>query len=262
MNRTFKGVWFPKEVWLCEELSFIEKGLIVEIDSLDGKDHCFASNEYFAEFFGCSVATIKRALFNLRKNGWIDDLKTDGRHRYIKSNLINKLPVIGASSQLKMSQQPAQNEPHNNTTNNPINFNTRKTIFESGEEASEYEGAFNEIWSAYDLGAHRGGFREGLIAYVEAMERKEVSHEALLEAVRNYCTYCKAMKKEEYAYSLKRFVEGQFYKNKFESAIVAPEPTNACDRYVATLARRQKIYDEMIAKGETPDWTPENFETC
>jgi len=49
--RDFKGIWIPKEVWLSEELSLMEKVLFVEIHSLDNERGCFASNKYFGDFF-------------------------------------------------------------------------------------------------------------------------------------------------------------------------------------------------------------------
>ena len=52
--RDFKGIWIPKEVWLNKELSIMEKVFMVEIDSLDSYQECFASNNHFAEFFGLS----------------------------------------------------------------------------------------------------------------------------------------------------------------------------------------------------------------
>lgn len=38
MNRDFKGVWIPKEIWLSTELTLQEKVMLVEIDSLDNED--------------------------------------------------------------------------------------------------------------------------------------------------------------------------------------------------------------------------------
>ena len=50
--RDFKGIWIPREIWLAEDLSHIEKLYLAEIDSLDnGKKGCFASNAYFSRFF-------------------------------------------------------------------------------------------------------------------------------------------------------------------------------------------------------------------
>ena len=34
-ERDFKGIWIPKEIWLSEQLSLVEKVLFVEIHSLD-----------------------------------------------------------------------------------------------------------------------------------------------------------------------------------------------------------------------------------
>ena len=45
MNRDFKGVWIPKEVWLDDKLSWMEKLFLVEIDSLDGKPFFFVKQE-------------------------------------------------------------------------------------------------------------------------------------------------------------------------------------------------------------------------
>lgn len=66
MNRDFKGVFFPKDIWLNKGLSLVEKALLIEIDSLDmGEDHCFASNGYLAEFADCSVDTVSRSIKKL-----------------------------------------------------------------------------------------------------------------------------------------------------------------------------------------------------
>ena len=41
MEREFKGVWIPKEVWLNNELSLVEKALLAEIDSFSGDGKAF-----------------------------------------------------------------------------------------------------------------------------------------------------------------------------------------------------------------------------
>lgn len=71
-QRDFKGVWIPKEIWLNKELSMVDKCLLAEINSLDGDEHCFATNEYFAEFFNVSEATIKRSIAQLKQCGLIE----------------------------------------------------------------------------------------------------------------------------------------------------------------------------------------------
>ena len=71
MQRNFKGVWIPREIWLSEELSLMEKVLFVEIESLDNERGCFASNRYFAEFFGVSPRQIASYVAALKEKGFV-----------------------------------------------------------------------------------------------------------------------------------------------------------------------------------------------
>ena len=71
MERDFKGVWIPKEVWLDEKLTWMEKFLLVEIDSLDKEKGCFASNKYFAEFFQLSPSRISELVSQLVSKGYV-----------------------------------------------------------------------------------------------------------------------------------------------------------------------------------------------
>lgn len=72
MNRAFKGVWIPKDIWLSRDLSWTEKLLLTEIDSLDnGDDHCYATNGYFQEFLQVSIPTITRSIKELESKEYI-----------------------------------------------------------------------------------------------------------------------------------------------------------------------------------------------
>lgn len=84
MNRDFKGVWIPKEIWLNEELTLLEKIIFVEIDSLDNENHCTAGNEYFATFCNCSESKVSKAIKKLKELGMIEELSFDGRHRKLR----------------------------------------------------------------------------------------------------------------------------------------------------------------------------------
>lgn len=70
-ERDFKGVWVPREVWLNGELGWTEKMLLVEIESLDNENGCFASNEHFATFFGLSKNRISKMVSTLKEKGYI-----------------------------------------------------------------------------------------------------------------------------------------------------------------------------------------------
>ena len=71
MERDFKGVWIPREIWLSDELSLMEKVLFVEIHSLDNERGCFASNGYFAQFFEMSARQICTHISSLKAKGYI-----------------------------------------------------------------------------------------------------------------------------------------------------------------------------------------------
>lgn len=71
MERSFKGVWIPKEIWLDESLGWSEKLLLVEISSLDNEEGCWATNEYFAEFFNLSKDRISKLISSLKNKGYL-----------------------------------------------------------------------------------------------------------------------------------------------------------------------------------------------
>lgn len=86
-KRTFRGVWFPAEVWLDERLTALDKFILMEIDSLDGDDGCFASNEYLAKFCQCSQTKVSTSISKLKKMGYIEVVSFDGRRRVLHSCL-------------------------------------------------------------------------------------------------------------------------------------------------------------------------------
>ena len=71
MNRSFKGVWIPKEIWCNKELNITERCFLTEIDSLDNDEGCFASNNYFADFFGLSKSRCSEIINKLEEKGLI-----------------------------------------------------------------------------------------------------------------------------------------------------------------------------------------------
>lgn len=71
-NRDFKGVWIPKEIWENHNLTWMEKLVLVEINSLDGENGCFASNNYLAEFFNLSAGRISQIIKSLESKKMIE----------------------------------------------------------------------------------------------------------------------------------------------------------------------------------------------
>ena len=71
-ERGFKGIWIPKEIWLSKELTIQEKLFLVEIDSLDNENGCYASNKYFSKFFSLSKGRCSQIINSLLKKGFIN----------------------------------------------------------------------------------------------------------------------------------------------------------------------------------------------
>ena len=70
-KREAKGIWIPMKIWEKEDLSLIEKVFLVEIFSLDNEEGCFASNEYFANFFKLSKIRCSQIISSLKEKGYI-----------------------------------------------------------------------------------------------------------------------------------------------------------------------------------------------
>lgn len=84
-SRDFKGVWIPKEIWLTDKLSLMEKVLFVEIHSLDNERGCYASNRHFAEFFAVSERQIRNYIGTLKKRGFVRVTVLNRNQRVIRT---------------------------------------------------------------------------------------------------------------------------------------------------------------------------------
>ncbi len=122
-NRDFKGVWIPKEIWLNNDLSIIEKVLLVEIDSLDNSDRgCFASNEYLAKFVQLSESRVAHIISDLKKRKYLIVVFTDGRNRGLKLHpQQSRFAKNSNAESLKTTKQSSQKQQHNNTVNKTTN---------------------------------------------------------------------------------------------------------------------------------------------
>lgn len=91
-ERIVKGIWFPIEIWEAKDLDWLEKVILLEIDSFTSKGlECFMSNEYIAERFGVKAWKASQIVNDLIKKGYVICTRFDGRRRFIESNLINRL---------------------------------------------------------------------------------------------------------------------------------------------------------------------------
>src|SRR5699024_3572359 len=94
-KRDFKGIWIPKEIWLNEDLTLQEKIFLVEIDSLDNEEGCWASNKYCADFFNITTQRASQVINSLKQKNFLEIFYIRGKEnnniekRIIKTNLSN-----------------------------------------------------------------------------------------------------------------------------------------------------------------------------
>ncbi len=135
MSRDFKGVWIPKEIWLSPDLTIMEKLFLVEIDSLDGKNGCYASNAKFSEFFQISKGRCTQIIKSLEQKKLIKiTLIRDGKaikKRVIR--VVNKLNRV-----VNKLNHPSENSKYpylENDEGSNTNFSNTKESNTSEREA-------------------------------------------------------------------------------------------------------------------------------
>ena len=96
-KRATKGIWIPIEIWEKKELTLQEKVFLVEIFSLDNEEGCFASNEYFANFFQLGKARCSQIITSLKDKGYITITYTYKSAKEVDKRIIkvNKMKYHG-----------------------------------------------------------------------------------------------------------------------------------------------------------------------
>lgn len=135
MERKFEGVWIPAELYLNEELSWSEKILLIEINSLDNSERgCFASNKYLGDFLKISEGSCANMISKLKRKGYIQQVFFDGRNRGLKvhKNMNSAFISKNEASQKdesylhKNMKSASQKDEHNSIDNNIVNNKERE----------------------------------------------------------------------------------------------------------------------------------------
>ena len=174
MNRDFRGIWIPKEIWLSKDLSTNEKILLAEIDSLGGSsDGCFASNQYFADFFDLSKDRISRLVSGLKNKGYItvELIYKEGTCEVDKR--IIKLNPYSYFYQGVQNYQGGIGENTKDITNNyNINNNNKTSKKKTTKEVRHKYGEFkNVLLSDKDLEKLKTEYGEELVEkYIKKMD--------------------------------------------------------------------------------------------
>ena len=166
VSRDFKGVWIPKEIWLTKDLTLIEKLFLVEIDSLDNENHCFASNGYFSEFFDISKSRSSQIISSLVDKKFIKiDYLYEGKE--IKKRIIRVLNKLNKG--IKNTNGGIKNIKggylENAKDNNTLINNTINKI--------DYNKKYDEIWKHYPKKVGKAeGYKKYLVAVKKHGEEK------------------------------------------------------------------------------------------
>ena len=156
MERDFKGIWIPKEIWLNDDLTLQEKVFLVEIDSLDNEEGCFATNKYFSEFFKISTTRVSLVINSLIDKGYLSStiIYKEGTKQILKrvlkicyrGYLINVKEGYLTNVKDPIQQKLKDNNTINNTNNNnTINNNKKK------KKETEYDLIINQYTDNLEL---------------------------------------------------------------------------------------------------------------
>lgn len=150
MEREFKGVWIPAEIWLDARLTLVEKALYAEIDSFSGVGKSFhKSNETIQLEYGVSRPTISKAIKKLESLGFVE-AKFDGRMRHLTVQADRKIFTGRGKESFGQTVNNLRAEGKNSTSNNTVERTSKNTSKKIGARPSGLEevvGAFVEVGS-------------------------------------------------------------------------------------------------------------------
>lgn len=181
-NRDFKGVWIPREIWLNDELTMLEKVILIEIDSLDNEEHCVAGNEYLAAFCQCSESKVTIAIKKLQQLGYIEVISFDGRHRKIRSCLVESTRLPKEKYEADPEKVRAINI--NNNIDNNINNNIAISK-EIEAKASDNNSSKNKPINSTENKKGRKSLKDQLVEYVDSLEYKPETKDVLFKWIFN-----------------------------------------------------------------------------
>jgi len=156
-DRNFKGVWIPKQIWESPTLTLQEKVFFTEIESLDNEEGCFASNGYFADFFGLSKTRVSLVIKSLIDKKYITSLII---YREGSKEILKRVLKVCYIPYITNVKDPTQGKlKDNNTVNNTIsntdnNTNNIDIIYSAEKEIFDYwnskEGTVTSNTNSFD----------------------------------------------------------------------------------------------------------------
>lgn len=142
MERQFKGVWIPAEIWLDKRLTLVDRALLAEIDSFSGNGKSFhKGNDTIQEEYGISRNTVGRSLKKLETLGFVE-ITFNGRVRNVTTRA-GSIPKMG-----RQSPQNGEAASPNDTPTNTVERTKENTSKKRGARPRDLEeviGAFKEV---------------------------------------------------------------------------------------------------------------------
>lgn len=176
MERNVKGIWIPIEIWEDKQLNALDKIILSEIDSLDGEEHCFASNEYFADFCDCTERTVSKSINKLIEYHYVEKVSFDGRTRILKSNL---------KTTVESNQGRKDLQSNMSKSSTPYIYNNNKDIIidkidDISSQENELKEKFSLFWKAYPKHTNTSK-KETFRKFCKAMEKTDL--QTMLDAI-------------------------------------------------------------------------------
>lgn len=118
-KREFTGVWIPRHIIEDTRLKPAARLIYAEISCFNV---CTMSNETLSNRAGCSEATAKRMVSQLKSLGYIQQIGFDGRVRKLTSLKDQPIPPAqnDQAGSNKMTELEVQNDPQDNSIENNI----------------------------------------------------------------------------------------------------------------------------------------------
>ena len=247
MERDFKGVWIPKEIWLNEDLGWSEKLLLVEIDSLSKNGECFASNEHFGKFLKLSKKRVSELITELHRAGYITvQLVYREGSKQIEKRIIKPIAEIRHTPSGKSLDPLAENVvtpiAENRVDNNTLIINT----INNTKSKNTYEQEFEKLWAKYP---RKIGKKKAFDSFKKARKIKKVPYEVIESGLYRYLKYIEQQElDEQYIQHGSTFFNQEKWQDEFITTGVNRKPKNAMEYY------RQQ-YGEEKQNGFTRDET-------
>lgn len=156
MERQFKGVWIPAQIWLNSDLSPLDKMLYADIDSFSSRNASYyKSNQTIATEIGVGVATVQRSISKLIDSGFVVRKSYDGRIRHLV--VITDQPQNDQLDESKAKVEIDQNESVDTQVEKPNEKPNEEVVLPW--DTDSFQNAWSE-WKAYKRAEHGFKYRQ------------------------------------------------------------------------------------------------------